>query len=65
EMFVMDEAGNETQISPHDPETGEWIYYSVNRKTGRTLRIDMEELMFDLAKEMSEKTGKTYIHETY
>ncbi len=65
EMHVMDEAGNETQISPHDPETGNWIYYSKNVDTGRVLRIEMEELMFDLAEEMSQKTGKQYIYEYY
>lgn len=63
EVFVMDEAGNSTQISPHDPDTGEWIYYSVNEKTGKILRVEMEQLIKDLAEMMSEKTGKTYIHE--
>jgi|GEM_PF-4059123 len=50
EMFVMDEAGNQTQISPHDPKTGEWIYYSHNKKTGRILRVDMEKMMFALSR---------------
>ena len=45
EMFVMDEAGNETQISPHDPETGEWVFYSVNRNTGKAVRIHMDKLV--------------------
>lgn len=64
EMCVMDEAGNETQISPHDPNSGKWIYFSKNVKTGRVLRIEMEDLIFDLAKEMSKKTGKNYIFES-
>ena len=65
EMHVMDEAGNETQISPHDPETGNWIYYSKNVETGRVLRIEMEDLIFDIAAEMSQKTGKEYVHEYF
>ena len=42
EMFAIDEATNVTQLSPHDPETGEWIFYSENQKTGRRIRVDME-----------------------
>ena len=63
ELFAFDAAGNSTQISPHDSETGEWIFYSKNVNTGRVLKINMEELIFDLAAEMSEKTGKQYIEE--
>ena len=63
ELFVYDGAGNETQISPHDPQTGEWVFFSRNVKTGRVVKIHMEELIFDLAKEMSKKTGKRYIEE--
>ena len=61
----MDEGGNTTKISPHDSETGKWIFYSKNIETGRVLRIEMEDLIFDLAEEMSEKTGKEYIKEYY
>ena len=59
--YSIDQNGNTTQISPHDPVTGEWRYFSKNIKTGRVLEINMEELIFDIAKEMSAKTGKTYI----
>jgi len=65
ELFVYDGAGNETQISPHDPQTGEWIFFSKNVKTGRVVKIKMEKLIFDIAKEMSKKTGKKYIEEWY
>jgi hypothetical protein len=41
----MDAAGNATLISPHDRETNEWIYHSVDTRTGKGLRIDMERLM--------------------
>jgi len=53
---VRDEAGNVTKISPHN-EAGEWEYYSRNVKTGKTVRINMEEMIRDIEK----LTGKTYI----
>ncbi len=65
EMYVMDEAGNETLLSPHDQQTGKWIFRSKNVNTGEVLRMEMEELIFDLAQEMSQKTGKQYIEEYY
>jgi len=37
EVFVRDEAGNVTKISPHNAQ-GEWEYYSRNTKTGKTGR---------------------------
>ncbi|GBD96373.1 MAG TPA: hypothetical protein ENG83_09985 [Nitrospirae bacterium] len=61
ELWVMDGAGNDTQISPHDPKTGEWIFYSKNVKTGRVLRVNMEELVRDMEK----LTGKKYLIETF
>jgi len=57
EVFVRDEAGNVTKISPHN-EQGEWEYYSRNTKTGKTVRINMEEMIRDIEK----LTGKTYIN---
>jgi hypothetical protein len=56
EVFVRDEAGNVTKISPHNAQ-GEWEYYSRNVKTGKTVRINMEEMIRDLEK----LTGKNYI----
>ncbi len=44
EMFVMDEAGNETQISPHNAE-GDWEFFSRNVNTGKTVRINMMDLV--------------------
>ncbi len=45
EVHVIDEAGNVTKISPHDPVTGEWVFESHNVKTGRRLRVSMERLV--------------------
>ena len=56
EVFVRDEAGNVTKISPHN-EDGEWEYYSRNTKTGKTVRVNMEEMIRDIEK----LTGKSYI----
>ena len=56
EVFVKDAAGNETQISPHNAQ-GEWEYFSRNVKTGKTVRINMEEMIRDI----EQLTGKTYI----
>lgn len=63
QLFALSQNGDTTQLSPHDAETGEWIYFSKNIITGRVLRIEMEELIFDIAEEMSKKTGKIYIKE--
>ena len=56
EVFVRDEAGNVTKISPHN-EKGEWEYFSRNTKTGKTVRVNMEEMIRDIEK----LTGKKYI----
>jgi len=56
ELYASDEQGNVTKISPHNPQ-GEWEYYSKNTKTGKTVRINMEEVVRDLG----ELTGKDYI----
>ena len=58
EVFVRDEAGNVTKISPHN-EKGEWEYFSRNVKTGKTVRVNMEEMIRDIEK----LTGKKYIKE--
>ena len=56
EVYVMDAAGNETKISPHN-EQGDWEYYSRNTKTGKTVRINMEAMVRDL----ETLTGRKYI----
>ena len=58
EVFVRDEAGNVTKISPHN-EQGEWEYFSRNTKTGKTVRVNMEEMIRDI----EQLTGKTYIQD--
>jgi hypothetical protein len=45
EMRVMDAAGNATLLSPHDSETNEWIFDSVQTVTGKSLRIDVEKIL--------------------
>lgn len=59
ELYAMDAAGNETIQSPHDKQTGEWIFWSKNTVTGRVLRVDMERLM----KAVDAKLGGGFIQE--
>jgi len=59
ELYSIDAAGNTTQISPHDPETGEWRFYSKNIKTGRVVEIQMEKLV----KKIEEITGEDFMKE--
>jgi hypothetical protein len=59
ELFSVDENSNSTQISPHDPDTGEWVFYSKNTKTGRVVRVNMEKLV----KKVEEITGEKFFEE--
>lgn len=51
ELHVMDEAGNETLLSPHDMGTGEWVFDSRNSVTGKGIHVRMEEMMKRLCDE--------------
>ena len=57
-MFVRDEAGNVTKISPHN-EQGEWEYFSKNVKTGKVFRVNMEKMI----RKLEELTGESFIEE--
>ena len=56
EVYVQDESGNVTKISPHNEE-GDWEYFSRNKITGKTIRINMEHFV----KRMEEITGEVFI----
>ena len=56
ELFVRDEAGNVTQISPHNTE-GEWVYYSENSITGKRFKVNMEKMI----RKLQEITGENFI----
>ena len=47
ELYVEDEAGNWTLLSPHN-ENGEWIFFSFNIKTGQVEYINMSAMITDL-----------------
>jgi len=51
----MDAAGNITLQTPHDPVSGEWIFYSKNIRTDRVVRVDMERLVKVVERVTSEK----------
>ena len=55
-VFVQNEVGDVTKISPHN-EAGEWEYFSRNKLTGKTIRINMEHFV----KRMEEITGEVFI----
>jgi hypothetical protein len=60
ELRVMDAAGNATLLSPHDDVTNDWVYDSVDSRTGRHLRIDVERLL----KALDAKLGGGYVRDT-
>ena len=59
-LYAQDSFGNQTILSPHDPETGEWVYYSKNIKTGKIVQVDMAKLV----KAVEKLTGETFMVET-
>lgn len=59
EARVMDAAGNSTLLSPHDKETNAWVYDSVDTRTGKRLRVDMERMM----RALDTLLGGGFIHE--
>lgn len=60
ECRVMDAAGNATLLSPHDRTTNDWIYDSVDTRTGKRLRIEMEQMM----RRLDAMLGGGFIEET-
>jgi hypothetical protein len=60
DLYVKDAANNVTLLGPHDPQTGEWIFYSQNIKTGKTVRVNMEKLV----KAVEKLTGEQFMVET-
>lgn len=60
EVFVRDEAGNVTQISPHNSQ-GEWQYFSKNMRTGKVVKVNMEKMI----KRLEEITGESFLQEWY
>ena len=60
EVFVRDESGNVTQISPHNSE-GEWQYFSRNTVTGKVIKINMEKMI----RKLEEITGESFMEEWY
>ena len=59
ELHAMDEGGNETKLSPHNMETGEWEFYSKNKVTGRVVKVEMEKFF----KYFDEKFGTDFFQE--
>lgn len=60
EMFSIDEAGNVTQISPHESNSDKWIFYSCNNNTKRCIKVDMEKLVNTVEKLSGEHLMKVW-----
>ncbi len=60
QIYADDALGSHSLISPHDPVAGEWIFYSKNLNTGKTVRVNMEKLV----KAVEKLTGETFMVET-
>ena len=60
ELRVMDAAGNNTLLSPHEDENNYWVFDSTNSETGKSIIIDMEEMM----KRLNNTFGWDFVHET-
>jgi len=57
-MKVIQADGQDTDVSPHNPETGEWWFNSKDRH-GRVFRVHMERMM----RRLNEEFGGGFIEE--
>ena len=60
-IYANDALGSHTKISPHDPKTGEWVFYSKNTRTGRVMQVNMEKLV----KAVEALTGEKFLVESF
>ncbi len=60
-LWAFAEDGSTQQLTPHDPVTGEWIFFSKNIKTGKVMRVNMEKLV----RKVEELTGEKFLEEWY
>jgi hypothetical protein len=60
-MFAISENGTGQRISPHDPVTGEWVFYGFNTKTGKRQKVNMEKMV----RTIEELTGENFLEEWY
>jgi hypothetical protein len=60
-MFAISETGTGQRISPHDPVTGEWVFYGFNTKTGKRQQVNMEKMV----RTIEELTGEQFLEEWY
>lgn len=58
EMFAIDEGGAASQLTPHDPITGEWIALLRNHK-GAWMKVQMEQMM----RRLNDMLGGGFIEE--
>ena len=63
ELKAMDASGNETVLSPHPEGSEDWVFYSKNVETGKTVKIQMEKLMKKLNDLLGEDLYEEWIEE--
>ena len=63
ELKTMDALGNETLLSPHPEGSEDWVFYSKNVETGKTVKIQMEKLMKKLNDLLGEDLYEEWIEE--
>ena len=61
ELKVLDAANNTTILSPHPDGSEDWVFYSKNLKTGKTVKIQMQKLM----KKLNDLLGEDLFEEWY
>ena len=64
ELFSVDAGSNVTQLSSHSP-SGEWQFFSENKKTGKRVRVHMHRLMKFLAEKFEDEIGENLFEETW
>ena len=61
QLYVLDEGGQTTKLSPHNPLTGRWEYWSKNLNTGKVVKIRLEEFF----KWFDKRFGTNFVQEWY
>ena len=63
EAYFIDAGGVASIQSPHDPKTGEWVFYSKHTLTGRVVKVRMEAFVREVCNRMGLDFFKEYLEE--
>jgi hypothetical protein len=59
ELFAVGDDGSQAQISPHDPVTGDWIFFGYHAKKKKWQKVNMEKLV----RAIEDLTGQSFLDE--